>query len=332
MAQPEHTIVITGGNAGIGLACARAVAAADPCAHLVLACRDPERGAAAAREVAGRGGARVETLPLDLASLASVRAFAARLADDGRPPLRALVCNAGTQVVSGTRYTRDGVEMTFGVNHLGHFLLANLLLARMESGRIVFVTSGTHDPARRTGMPAPRDRTAEQLAHPERHPDPGEADESAAVVGRRRYTASKLCNVLCAYEMHRRLHAAGRAEGARAVTSNAFDPGAVPGTGLARDWPAGARFGWNVVGRALVPVLGAAGLPFSSPARSGGGLARMVVDPALAGVSGRYVEIDHEARSSHASYDEARARALWDDSAQLAGLRPDEALLARAAA
>lgn len=326
MDQPDHTIVITGGNAGIGLACGQALAAADPRAHLVLACRDVAGASVQAQRIAARSGARVEALPLDLASLASVRAFAVRLAD-GRPPLRTLVCNAGTQVVRGTRYTQDGMELTFGVNHLGHFLLANLLLPRMERGRIVFVTSGTHDPQRRTGMPAPHVRTAEQLAYPERHPDPAEQGESASIAGRRRYTASKLCNVMCAYEMHRRLQAAGRT----AVTCNAFDPGAVPGTGLARDWPAPMRFAWNNVGRALVPVLRAAGLPFSTPARSGAALARVAADPALEGVSGRYWEIGHEARSSAESYDEARARALWDDSARLAGLRRDEAPLAAVA-
>jgi NAD(P)-dependent dehydrogenase (short-subunit alcohol dehydrogenase family) len=231
-------------------------------------------------------------------------------------------------VVRGTRYTEDGFELTFGVNHLGHFLLANLLLGHMDSGRVVFVSSGTHDPARRTGMPAPHVRTAEQLADPERHPDPAERGESAALTGRRRYTASKLCNVMCAYEMHRRLRDAGRAEGAGAVACNAFDPGAVPGTGLARDWPAPMRLAWNGVGRALVPVLAAAGLPFSTPARSGGGLARLAADSALAGVSGRYWEIDHDARSSAESYDADRARALWDDSARVAGLRPGEEPLA----
>ncbi|HST60694.1 MAG TPA: hypothetical protein VLK84_18485, partial [Longimicrobium sp.] len=158
-------------------------------------------------------------------------------------------------------------------------------------------------------------------------PDPAERGEGADLVGRRRYTASKLCNIFCAYEMHRRLQAAGRT----GITCNVFDPGAVPGTGLARDWPAPMRFAWNNVGRALVPVLRAAGLPFSTPARSGGALARVATDPALAGVSGRYFEIDHEARSSAESYDEPRARALWDDSARLAGLRVDEAPLAAVA-
>jgi NAD(P)-dependent dehydrogenase (short-subunit alcohol dehydrogenase family) len=95
VAQPERTIVITGANAGIGLACARAIAAAHPDVHLVLACRDPARGAAAARAITARGGARAEAMTLDLASLRSVRAFAAGLANGGRPPLRALVCNGG---------------------------------------------------------------------------------------------------------------------------------------------------------------------------------------------------------------------------------------------
>ena len=94
---------------------------------------------------------------MDLASLRSVRAFVEDVRGAALPPLHAIVCNAGVQVVSGTERTEDGVEMTFGVNHLGHFALVQGLLDELaHPARIVVVSSGTHDPAKHTGMPDPR--------------------------------------------------------------------------------------------------------------------------------------------------------------------------------
>ena len=84
------------------------------------------------------------------------------------PPVHAIVCNAGVQVVSGTEATEDGVEMTFGVNHLGHFALVQGLLDHLaRPARIVVVSSGTHDPAKHTGMPDPRYTSAAELARPD---------------------------------------------------------------------------------------------------------------------------------------------------------------------
>ena len=94
---------------------------------------------------------------MDLASLRSVRSFVETVRGAGLAPLRAIVCNAGLQVVSGTERTAEGVEMTFGVNHLGHFALVQGLLDDLvRPARIVVVSSGTHDPAKHTGMPSPR--------------------------------------------------------------------------------------------------------------------------------------------------------------------------------
>jgi NAD(P)-dependent dehydrogenase (short-subunit alcohol dehydrogenase family) len=309
-------VVITGGNAGIGYASA-AVVAADPSWHVVLACRNPRRSDEAVRAIAAAtGNAAVEAMPLDLAELASVRAFAAALAGStDRPPLRALVCNAGVQLVRGVQYTADGVEATFGINHLGHFLLAQLVLdALTPPARVVFVSSGTHDPKRRAGLPAPQYETAEALAYPERG---SHAAASGASAGRRRYTTAKLCNVLCAYEMDRRLRAA---DPGRAVSVNVFDPGAVPGTGLARDAGRLTRLVWDGGVSRLVPLLARAGLPFRTPGAAGRALARLVTDPALAEVSGRYFEGEHEARSSEESYDRAKAADLWATSVRLAGI------------
>src|SRR5918994_3303248 len=329
--RARKMVVVTGGNAGLGYECARAIAASGPEWRVVLAVRSTEKGERAALRIAEEtANPEVGAMYLDLASLASVRSFAGALARrDGLPPLRALVCNAGLQVVSGTSYTEDGFERTFGVNHLGHFLLVNLLLRQLEAPtRTAFVSSGTHDPKRRTGMPAPRYRGARALAHPEKYPDP----EAGGKVGRRRYTTSKLCNAMFAYELERRLRAEGLSALEAPVDANIFDPGAVPGTGLARDWGHLARLAWDRGVARLVPVLRRLGVPFSTPEASGRALARLVTDPSLEGVSGRYFEIGEVACSSEESYDLGKARELWETGAALVCLGPRDTPLRIAAA
>jgi len=321
MGAADRTVVITGGSRGLGFECARAIAAGGVPWRIVLACRDVAAGTRAAGEIARATGHReVEAMEVELASLASVRAFARNLlARTDLPPLQALVCNAGLQTVSSPRSTVDGYEITFAVNHLAHFLLANLLVGSMrEPARVVFVASGTHDPKRKAGLPVPEYSGAAALAHA---PLASGNGESARTAGLRRYTTSKLCNVFCAYEMDRRLRE--RTPDA-VVTVNAFDPGAVPRTGLAREHGALGRAAWDGVAGALVPVLRRAGLPFSTPRDSGEAMARTVTDPTLESVSGRYIELGREARSSEASYDRSAAAELWATSADLAGLRPDE--------
>jgi NAD(P)-dependent dehydrogenase (short-subunit alcohol dehydrogenase family) len=193
---------------------------------VVLAVRDPERGAAAVERLGAPQ--RCTVMHLDLASLRSVRDFVDAVL--GLPAIHAVVCNAAVQVVFCAPSTADGYEMTFGVNHLGHFaLICGLLDTVMEPPRIVVVSSGTHDPARFTGMPHPHYTSAYDLADP-----PGEL---TAEEGRRRYTTSKLCNLLFTYELDRRLE-----HGAQGVTVNAFDPGMMPGSGLGRDYRPLQRF------------------------------------------------------------------------------------------
>ena len=324
----KRSVVVTGGNAGLGYECARAISTSAPSGwHVVLAVRDLEKGDRAAREISeGTGNPDVVTEELDLASLGSVRSFAGRLASrDDLPPLGTIVCNAGLQVVSATGHTDDGFETTFGVNHLGHFLLVNLLLKELAApARVIFVSSGTHDPRRRTGMPAPRYRGAEALAYPERHPDPSEAGEGPGMIGRRRYTTSKLCNVMCAYELDRRLRAEGVSRPEARVCVNAFDPGGMPNTGLTRDYGPVTRFAWDKGVALLLPVFKRFGIAISTAEASGEALARLVTDPTLDGVSGRYFEIGEVACSSTESYDEKKAAELWETSAGLVGLKPEE--------
>jgi NAD(P)-dependent dehydrogenase (short-subunit alcohol dehydrogenase family) len=292
-----RTAVITGASASLGLECARALLANDPSWHVVLAVRDLARGADAVAQLGEPG--RCTVLEMDLASLRSVRGFVQSLCAAELPPVHALVCNAGVQVVSGTEVTDDGVEMTFGVNHLGHFALAHGLLDHLvRPARIVVVSSGTHDPAKHTGMPSPRYTTAADLARPE---------GGAAGEGRRRYTTSKLCNVLFAYELDRRL-----GHGEQGVTVNAFDPGLMPGSGLARDYPPLQRLAW----RYLLPALRV--LPgVRSTRTSGRYLAALTGDARFDGVTGGYFSGRKPIRSSAESYDQAKALDLWETSEQL---------------
>jgi NAD(P)-dependent dehydrogenase (short-subunit alcohol dehydrogenase family) len=176
-AQSGRTVVVTGGNSGLGLETARAFAAAG--AHVVLAVRDPARGK---RATAGLPGS-VEVRRLDLADLASVRGFAAAWSGD----LDVLVANAGIMAVPEGR-TADGFELQFGTNHLGHFALTNLLLPHVTD-RVVTVSSGLH----RSGRIDLADLNWERRRY-----SPGGA-----------YGQSKLANLLFTLELQRRLTAAG---------------------------------------------------------------------------------------------------------------------------
>jgi len=201
-----------------------------------------------------------------------------------------------------------------------------LLLGRLVAhapARIVVVASGVHDPKLRTGMPKSQITDVATLAATG-GPRAGEYD------GRLAYVNSKLCNLWFAYELARRLESAHLANGRQALTANAFDPGLVPGSGLARDYPAALRFVWARILPALARVLTLV-LPGINPAdKAGAALARLVLDPALAGVSGKYFPSHtrwHEAPSSDASYDAALARTLWEESVRMTNLTAEDSPL-----
>jgi NAD(P)-dependent dehydrogenase (short-subunit alcohol dehydrogenase family) len=180
--------LVTGSNSGLGLSIARHLA--EHGARVLLACRNTTKAEAAADEIRGRvPAAEVETVPLDLASLADVRRAAAALRA-AHPRLDVLLNNAGVMALP-YRQTADGFEMQFGTNHLGHFALTGLLLEPLlatPGARVVTVSSGFH----RLGAI--------------RFDDPNWQR------GYRRWPAygqSKLANLLFAYELQRRLDAAG---------------------------------------------------------------------------------------------------------------------------
>ena len=293
------TAVVTGANSGLGLACVRALLERERDWHVVLAVRDEQRGK---EVVAGLSqGAQCTVFPVDLSSLASVCGFIDRYTRADLPPTRAVICNAGVQVTSGTRLSEDGLELTFAVNHLGHFALLKGLLEGSVSApaRILIVSSDTHDPSRRTGMPAPRYTCAESLACPSVEPG-----VSPARLGRQRYTTSKLCNLLFTYELDRRL-----GEGSGGITVNAFNPGLMPGSGLARDYGLLQRFAWRFLMPALRVLPQVRGI-----VESGRHLAALASDPNYKDLTGLYFDGLAPVRSSADSYDSNKAVDLWQTS------------------
>ena len=180
-----RTVVVTGASSGIGAATARAMAGAG--ANVVLAVRDPLKGERAAATMTGD----VEVRPLDLESLASVRAFAAAWTGD----IDILINNAGIMLVPEAR-TADGFERQIGTNHLGHFALTNLLLAHVTD-RIVTVSSNAHARGRL------------DLGDLNWHTRPYRTSQA--------YSDSKLANLLFTFELQRRLSASGSSVRALAV-------------------------------------------------------------------------------------------------------------------
>jgi len=315
-----RTFLLTGPTRGLGLATARALLRREPDATLILAGRDEAALARLARRLGkARPRARLETVTLDLQSAASLRQGAEAVRARAPQGVDALILSAGLQFTTDGLTTADGVDLTFANNHLGHFLLANLLAGDVvPDGRIVFVSSGTHDPAQKTGIPAPDLRTARDAAFP---PTAGRR-EPPGTAARRAYSTSKLCNVLCAYELDRRIQLCGRS-GPGVL---AFDPGLMPGTGLARTYPPLLRALWSWVLPNIIPLLRATlGPNIHSAAVSGDNLARLAVDPSVHGWTGVYVSGRAAIRSSEASYDRALQAELWALSAELTGLSPGEA-------
>lgn len=186
--------LITGANSGIGYAAALKLARKD--ADLILACRDVRKGETALaciREEAP--GARVEVARLDLASLASVREFAARELDRNRP-LHVLINNAGVMAVPRRTLTADGFEMQFGTNVLGHFALTGLLWPAIQN-------------AEASSADAPRVVTIASIAHKRTHLQLDDLQSERSYSPMRAYQQSKLGNLMLALEMSRRLNAKG---------------------------------------------------------------------------------------------------------------------------
>ena len=289
----SRVALITGGNSGIGFATARKLASKG--FHVIMAARNQQTAAqAVARIKAEQPNATLESIPLDLASFASIRQCAAAFKAKGYP-LQVLINNAGGSVPGKqASFTQDGFEMTFGTNHLGHFLLTNLLLddlKRSAPARVITVSSQRHIPGYAGGKGAQFDW--DNLK--------GEKFYNASLF----YCNSKLANMWFTYELQRRLAGSG-------VTSNAVCPGFVPQAIGDR------RTGWadRLLYRHIL-----AHMPFArSLDQASSSYLLAATDPRWEGVGGKFITDGKERLSSDESYDEAQARKLWELSEEWCGL------------
>jgi NAD(P)-dependent dehydrogenase (short-subunit alcohol dehydrogenase family) len=282
------TVLITGGNAGLGLETAVALAKAG--ATVTITSRDVGRGEVARKEIVDRAGVdaeQVEVMALDLASTASIRSFAETFLAS-HPRLDVLVNNAGL-ILSERTETEDGFETTFGVNHLGHVLLTDLLLGRLEESapsRIVVVASDAHKFA--------LDGLKFDDLQCEGH-----------FFSYRVYGRSKLANIYFARALAKRLEGTG-------VTVNAIHPGSVA-TRFARD-------GDTAFVTALTTFVAR---PFSRTPEEGARTQVHVASaPELADVSGSYFCNSKQAdrRLSRAARNDEDAERLWTVSRELLAL------------
>lgn len=269
--------IVTGANTGIGKETALGLAKLG--AAVVMVCRDRERGEAARREIKQKSGNdRVELMICDFASQNSIRQFA-REFKERHDRLDVLVNNAGV-VLRERSMTEEGLERTFAINHLGYFLLTNLLLDVLKKSapsRIVNVSSTAHKY--------------------------GKLDVNAWPTGRDystfgAYANSKLANVLFTYELARRLEGTG-------VTANCLHPGGV-GTNLFRGLPKFAQ--------ALIKLV------TIGPERGARTSIYLASSPKVEGVTGKYFVRRRQHNSSSASHNKEAAGTLWAVSVELTGL------------
>jgi len=273
------TFLVTGANTGIGKITAKELARRG--AHVILACRSEDKTRAAIDEIRREvPAASLEYVALDLGDLTSVRACGEALAARGTP-IHGLINNAGLAGARGV--TKDGFELTWGTNHLGHYLLTRLLLDRIKQAggaRIVNVASHSHYQAKAIDW--------EALTQPTR-----------SVTGMREYAVSKLSNVLFTKELARQLEGSG-------VTTYALHPGVVA-TDVWRRVPGPLRW---LIKRFMI-----------SPERGAEASLRCATDPEFATQTGRYYDVGgKERKPSRLAHDAELARTLWTRSASWVNL------------
>jgi NAD(P)-dependent dehydrogenase (short-subunit alcohol dehydrogenase family) len=281
------TVVVTGGNSGIGFETAAALASMG--ARVLITARNADKGRAAVaaltERVAGKG--QVQLVVFDLADLASVRRGAAEILEQA-PRLDVLVNNAGL-VLTERAETVDGYEATFAINHLGPFLLTNLLLERMTAStpcRVVNVASTAHNAARK-GIPF------------------DDLQSTRKYRGMRVYGESKLANILFTLELSRRFAGSG-------LTANSLHPGTVR-TGYGGD---GDTRGFLAFGIKIASPF------FLSPATGARTSVYLASSPEVDGVSGEYFVKCKPRKPRRWAQDPEAARRLWQVSEELVGLGP----------
>ena len=301
------TVLITGATRGLGLAMVQALEVL-PDVRIVMAVRDVE----AAERVAKTLRHAVRVVRLDMSKMDDVMAFA----QAWNEPIWALIQNAGLQLTGPTSTTVDGFEETLAVNFLAPTWLTIALLPHLKGARVMSIGSGTHNPDSRMasvfGFRGGRFTTVHALAR-------GETDAiSDAQRGRDRYATSKLLVTAATMELARR----------HPETSFiTFDPGMMPGTGLARTAPWIGRLAWSTVLRWLVPFLPDA----SSTARSAAAARTLLQRETLTNGGVYNFEAEPSTRVWRALDDASLGRVVLDQTHALLepkwpqGLKPERA-------
>jgi len=272
--------LVTGGNSGIGKE--TAVGLARLGATVIIVSRDRVKGETALSEIKRKSESQsVDLMVADLSSMQSVHQLAQEFLAK-YPKLHVLVNNAGI-FLPKRMVTVDGLETTFTTNHLGHFLLTNLLLDRIKASapsRVINITSDAHKGA---------EIDFDDLM--------GEKKFS----GFKAYGQSKLANILFTYELARRLGGTG-------VTANCLHPGLVR-TGFGKDVVGLMTFVVRVVGPFMM-----------SPEKAARAAVYLASSPELESVTGKHFVKGKEEYSSRESFDQTTAERLWQVSAELTSL------------
>jgi protochlorophyllide reductase len=316
----QSTVVITGASSGVGLQAAKALA--NRGWHVVMACRDLEKTKRVAQEV-GMAPERYTIMQLDLASLESVRQFVNAFRESGKS-LDALVCNAAVYMplLKEPLRSQDGYELSVATNHLGHFLLCNLMLedlkhSALSQPRLIILGTVTANPKELGGkipIPAPPD-LGDLSGFEQGFKAPIAMINGKAFKSGKAYKDSKLCNLLTMKELHRRYH------DSTGIVFSSLYPGCVATTGLFRNhyslfqkiFPLFQKY-----------VTGG----FVSEELAGERVAEVVSDPEYnqSGVYWSWGNRQKEGRKAFAqevsdeASDETKAVRLWDLSQQLVGL------------
>ncbi|MEO6820465.1 MAG: SDR family NAD(P)-dependent oxidoreductase [Ginsengibacter sp.] len=312
------TVIITGGNTGLGFACASHILQREKGWHVVIACRNEEKAKKAVEKIITKtGNQNISFQKLDLVSFQSVHDFVDSFIKSDTPPLHGIICNAGVSLGDKITTTANGIETTFQVNCLGHFLLVRLLLPYLQTNsRILFVSSELHRNDGPMKSFRPDFKSAEEMAYPAKQVNPVKNS------GGQRYAATKLCLLFYTYELARRIALEENCK----ITVNAFNPGLMPDTSL-------GGLNTKLLRKYFLKYI----LPFfakgavSTPEISGDILADLLTDEKYKNITGQYFDRDRIIPSSEESFDTKKWLEIWNFSEEIVGLKPNEGFLSQRA-
>ncbi|MBK8845932.1 MAG: SDR family NAD(P)-dependent oxidoreductase [Bacteroidetes bacterium] len=296
------TVIVTGANSGLGLWTTKYLLDLDY--RVIMACRNIEKTQKAINDFSPFDKNKSFIIKqLDLADFESVQNFVNDLSDF--KDIYALDCNAGISYEGPFRYTKNGVEASFGTNYLGHFLLTNLLLEKYSLERIVIVSSELHNPINKSPFAKAVFKPVNELAYPE-------VDASSTLQKQTQsfYATSKLCMVLFAYELDRRLKTKGLYKN---ILVNAINPGLMLTTNLGRKYTKGENLYRNILDF-IFKLIGLG----DNPKDSAKAVVRLIDS---VNTSAQYYDKEKAIESSTDSYDEQKAKALWEGSEKIIGIQ-----------